>query len=282
MQLIDGAYVYELGAKLRSILSLGEEETTKLRVHYIVGPAADAVQGFIFNSVYAHHARTVHSSANALLDLLDKMRIDFNKIETFDEKVSEWQIKAMKDKFSSFEAVLLAELQSFPLYLVLPKGGFDVACLTNSAHSLFPSSLENKCPEALDDVRMGSKCMAFELWTAMAFHFHRANEAVLRRYYASVIGGNKKPKHLTMGTMVSSMNGHNVGDLNIRAALQNIITFHRNPIAHPDHSIVDSDDALSLYAAVRACMGYMLDALPTTSSLAAIMSGDAPPSVSAP
>jgi hypothetical protein len=263
MQRIDGAYVYELGAKLRPILSLREEEGTKrIHIHYVIGPAIEAIQVFLFNSVFIYHARTVHSSATALLDALLSMDIDFGNYTTFDEAVSEWSVQTLKEKFKSFEAILLAELQSFPLYLVFSKGGFDVVSLTDARLSLFPSSLSGKCHEAVDDILMGARSMAFELWTAMGFHFHRANEAVLRRYYESVIGNEKRPKHLTMGTMVSSMEQHDVGDSNIRAALKNITNFHRNPIAHPDHKIADGDEALSLYAAIRACMGYMLDKLP--------------------
>ena len=187
--------------------------------------------------------------------------VDFTDVDTFSDPVSEWTIKGLKERFRAFEAVLLAELQGFPLYLVHQKGGFDLACLTERPMSLFPSSLPQKCPEAVNDVEMGAKGMAFELWTAMAFHFHRANEAILRRYYSDVIWAAKRPKVLTMGTMVSSMNDNGVGDPNIRAALGNIINFHRNPIAHPDHHIESSDEAISLYAAVRACMGYMLDKL---------------------
>lgn len=263
MQRIDGAYVYELGAKLRPILNLKEEDTKKIRIHFVIGPATEAIQGFMFNSVFVSHARTVHASGRALLGALEDLSIDFDDIDDFESEVTDWSISGLKEKFRAFEAVLLAELQSFPLYLVFSKGGFDVVSLTDAGLTLFPSSLRAKCPEAVDDILMGARSMAFELWTAMGFHFHRANEAVLRRYYASVIGSKNQPKNLTMGTMNSSMEQNGVGDSNIRAAIKNIIEFHRNPIAHPDHRIADADEALSLYAAVRACMGYMLDKLPT-------------------
>ena len=173
-----------------------------------------------------------------------------------------WKISALKNAFRKFEAVLLAELQTFALYHVAPKGGLDTLCLTDRGETLFPSSLAQKAPEAVTDIVTGARCMAFGLWTAMGFHFHRANEAVLRRYYASVIGPAKQPKYLTIGTMVSSMSQHCVGDANIRAALDNIRVFHRNPIAHPDQNIETEEDALSLYAAIRAAVGYMLEKLP--------------------
>lgn len=278
MQRVDAAYVYELGAKLRSITSLKEESTNRSQIHYVVGPAIEAIESFL-GSIFVPHVRAAHASARALLSALNEIKIDFSDFNTFGLEVPVWDITDVRDKFRAFEAILLAELQGFPLYLVFGKGGFDVICLTDTAVSLFPSSLVGKCPEAIDDVQMGARCMAFELWTAMGFHFHRANEAILRRYYSLVIGDRNKPKMLTMGTMVSSMNQHQVGDANIRAALQNIIVFHRNPIAHPDHRIVDADEALSLYAAIRACMGYMLNHLPQGKSDA--VAAMAPPLITA-
>ena len=94
----------------------------------------------------------------------------------------------------------------------------------------------------------------------------------------------RRSKNLTMGTMVSSMEQHDVGDPNIRAALKNITTFHRNPVAHPGHKIEDGDEALSLYAAIRACMGYMLDKLPLVApaNLAAIPAATAAPLIQGP
>lgn len=62
--------------------------------------------------------------------------------------------------------------------------------------------------------------------------------------------------------MITSMEQNQVGDMNIRSALDNIREFHRNPIAHPDQSLESDEQALSLYAAIRAAMGYMLDKLP--------------------
>lgn len=169
-----------------------------------------------------------------------------------------------------------AELQTLALYYVSPKGGFDNRHLIDNGLGIFPANLSIKCPESIQDVLKGSRCIAFELWTAMAFHFHRANEAVLRRYYEDVIGTAKRPKHLTMGTMLSSMEQQGVGDINIRAALKNITVFHRNPIAHPDHHIESGDDALSLYAAIRAAMGYMLDKLPDAASTTTVISSPVP------
>ena len=45
-------------------------------------------------------------------------------------------------------------------------------------------------------------------------------------------------------------------------ALENIKEFHRNPIAHPGEQINSAEECLELVAALRAAMGYMLEALP--------------------
>ncbi len=262
---VDGAYIYELGAKLRPILSLKEEQAKRIEIYHIVGPAHDAINEFLYQSVFAQHARTAHASAKALLEALSSVKINLRDMQSVEEIVMPWDISGIQTKFRAFDAVLSAELQNYPLYLVFSKGGFDISCLTDAGLTLFPSSLSLKCPEATEDVLMGARCMAFELWTAMGFHFHRANEAVLRRYFDSVIGDARRPNILTMGTMVSTMEKANLGHADIRAALKNIISFHRNPIAHPDHSIPNDDEAISLYSAIRACMGYMLDTLPPVS-----------------
>lgn len=265
MQRVDGAYLFDFGAHMRTLAEMEERDCTRVDIYGPMTNAYDALAGVVFHSIFKEGWRVIHTSANALLAEIDAHKCDINDFESFRIPVYAYQISSIKTKYRELEAVMRAELQALALYYVSPKGGFDAKYLAESGQQLFPGSLIGKCPEAGDDIVMGARCLAFELWTAMAFHFHRANEAVLRRYYESVIGNAKKPKYLTMGTMTSSMEQHDVGDINIRAALNNIRVFHRNPISHPDQHIGSSDEALGLYAAIRACMGYMLDKLPVVS-----------------
>jgi hypothetical protein len=260
---IDGAYLYEFGSSMRALSDMEEKDGNRFDVFFTLSPAYDSLNGMVYQSVFREGWKVVHSSARDLLNEIKKSLAELGDADSFQMPVTSWEIKAIKTKFLNLESVMKAELQTLALYYVLPKGGFDNRNLVDDGLQLFPISLSMKSPEAQQDVIKGARCFAFELWTAMGFHFHRANEAVLRRYYDSVIGDAKRPKHLTMGTMLSSMEQNNVGDVNIRAALKNITVFHRNPIAHPDHHIESGDDALSLYAAIRAAMGYMLDKLPT-------------------
>ncbi|CDO34012.1 hypothetical protein SPHV1_100046 [Novosphingobium sp. KN65.2] len=50
-----------------------------------------------------------------------------------------------------------------------------------------------------------------------------------------------------------------VGDPKVIEVLKGLKDLHRNPLMHPDDSIESEDEALSLYAAIRAAIGYMLD-----------------------
>lgn len=265
MQRVDGAYLYDFGANMRLLDSIEDKDCERANIYHQLNSAYDALKSIVFQSIFSQNWRVVYNSAHSLLQEIEPHLIDFNDFDTFKIPVYEYQIAGIKTKHRELEAIMRAELQALALFYVSPKGGFDSKYLTESGAHLFPNSLGGKCPEASEDIVMGARCMAFELWTAMGFHFHRANEAVLRRYYDSVIGLAKRSKVLTMGTMVSSMEQHEVGDTSIRAALKNIINFHRNPIAHPEHHIATGDEALSLYAAIRACMGYMLDRLPEVS-----------------
>lgn len=259
---VDGAYLYDFGNIMAGLSQMEDKNGTRLDFYFPLNFAHDALKKMVFGSVFQDGWRVVYTSANDLLSEIAKHLVDFSDSGSFKLPVSEWDVKSIKNRFATFESIMKAELQNLDLYYVSPKGGFDNRELIQDGLKLFPGSIKTKSPEAIADVQKGARCMAFELWTAMGFHFHRANEAVLRRYYASVIGDKTRPKILTMGTMLSSMEQHSVGDVNIKAALKNITVFHRNPIAHPDHHIESGDDALSLYASIRAAMGYMLDKLP--------------------
>lgn len=272
MQRIDGAYLYELGAVIRPVRNLAEQDTSTIDLFVALVSVRREIGEFIHSSVFSGSLKTVLHSANALLEAIDKLVPEPTADTDWSAVVSGWSIGDLKAVFRTFEAVLLAELQTFALYHVAPKGGLDTACLTDRGEALFPADLIRKVQEAVADVVVGARCMAFGLWTAMGFHFHRANEAVLRQYYASVIGSAKQPKYLTLGTMIKSMRDNQVGDVNILAALDNIREFHRNPIAHPDHALETEEEALSLYAAIRAATGYMLGKLPLVPPLSTIPS----------
>lgn len=274
MQRIDAGYVYELGDTVRCLRQFRLKQ--EIQAFEIWGPlnkARQKVNEFLTNSVFMYGLRTVRPSAQTFLAALDALlgRMINENMGT----LNALDVAPVMEAFDRFEPVLASELSSLTTYLVQPKGAYDVAVLVDSGELMFPQSLLYKAPEVIHDIQQGSKSLAFELWTAAAFHFHRANESVLRRYFDQVAGKEKRPKTVTMGTLLAKLKELGVGHPNIIAALDNLKEFHRNPISHPGANINSVDECLDLVAAVRASMGYMLDKLP----LAPAHSGFVPPAL---
>ena len=265
MQKIDAGYLYELGATVRPIRSLGFGDLNFPWLAWSVMVAArDAVRTFTDMSIYAGGLRTSKMYGDRLAEELQNLitRIESNEWNQQTETFQPRDLLPIAQAFASFEPIMIAEMQASSIFYVPPRGAFDNAHLIDSGERLFPESLLAKAPETSDDIKQGARCIAFDLPTAAGFHFHRANEAVLRRYYQSVSGTHPYPEVATMGTLTGEMKKHHFGDKHVIAALDNIKEFHRNPLMHPEHTLANVDEAISLYCAIRAAMGYMLESLP--------------------
>lgn len=260
----DAAYLFELGSAVRPLADYRYGSHAYYEIHYPLTIARDAIDQFINNSVFTSSLRNLHVSANALLAQINTLIHLIENDQSGSEQLTAYDTLEFTRAYNAFEPILVSELQSSSTYLVSPKGGFDNRYLIDFGEVLFPESLANKVPDAMRDVRSGARSLAFELWTASAFHFHRANEAVLRAYFGSLVEEKDWPKTRTMGTMLAKMDKLEVGDANIIAALRNIVNFHRNPIIHPGDEIENEEDAISLYSAIRAAIGYMLPELPAS------------------
>jgi hypothetical protein len=259
MQRVDAGYLYDLGDAVRCLRSFRMRDVAAYEIWQPLVDCRQKLADFLNNSVYSASVRgVVHAHANAFLAAIDAL-VD-HILTDRPETVSPSRQLAMQQAYERFEPVFNAELSNQVLYLVKPKGVYDVIALVEQGSQLFPPSIHLKAPEAARDIEEGAKAMAFELWSASAFHFHRANEAVLRRYFDLHV--DKRPSPCTMGTMLRNMEQRSAGDEQVIVALKNIAKFHRNPNSHPGDFVDDSEQAFSLVAAIRASMGYMLTLLP--------------------
>jgi hypothetical protein len=256
---VDGAYLYELGESLTAIKRLKAEDMTRVDLMLEWANARDKLTEFVFNSIFNSGLRTLLHPANIFLRKLSALAPDFDPGIDYGMTIYGWQIASIQRDFSKFEAVLLAALQSADLYYVMPKGAFDTQALTEGGAALFPADLKIKAPDAIADVAAAARCIAFELPTAAAFHLLRATEAVLRHYFDEKAGADNRPKSRNMGDLINTLSQKNLGDGRVLAVLKGIKDLHRNPLMHPDASLNSVDEAISLYAAVRAAIGYMLD-----------------------
>jgi hypothetical protein len=85
---------------------------------------------------------------------------------------------------------------------------------------------------------------------------------VLKAYWAANAGELPLPENATMGRIVSELESKGIGDEAIRSSLRDIIRLHRNPTIHPEQSLRDVEEAINLYGAIRAVIGFMLHTIP--------------------
>jgi hypothetical protein len=260
MQRVDGGYLYDVGQQLQPL----KELTAETVFPEVFGPlivAEQALDQLLHNSIY----KLRHSLASGEKLLVWIRHLKAKAIETPDfsnDKPVAGDISSLKWWLSSFETNLSSELGLVPSYLVAPKGGYDTDTLIGNGQALFQESLPFKVPEAVADINQATRCIAFEVPTAAGFHIHRANEAVLRRYFNSIRGEVKPPEIESMGTYLAVMRDNKIGDSRVLAALKDIKDLHRNPLAHPDHSLESVEEAIDLLGAIRAVIGYMLKEIP--------------------
>jgi hypothetical protein len=119
----------------------------------------------------------------------------------------------------------------------------------------------------LPDLEQATRCIAFELFTAAGFHLHRANEAVLRRYWDAVTNGATRPASRNMRDYLNELNKLKAGDAKVKATLKDLKDLHRNPLIHPEQTLENVDDAIALMNGVHTAVPNMLKQMPTIATV---------------
>ena len=272
MQRVNGNYLYEVGSQIHPLSDWKGGQTTLADAHIPVLVAEGALEPLITRTVFQLKA-SVQTGAQ-LLEHLRKIRVlaDDADGDDYSKPLGVYEVYQVQNALKAFEAVLAAELALIPLFVVSPKGGFDMMDLCDNGHLCFPEDLVTKVPDAIDDAQQAMRCLAFELPTAAGFHLHRVNEAVLRAYFDAVTHGGKRPKSRSMGDFLKTLDTQGVGSPKVKAALTQLKDLHRNPLMHPEDRLETADEAINLYGAVRSVVGEMLKEVPA-SNLSSILSG---------
>lgn len=264
MQRIDGNYLYVVGSQIHplsgfSAFTVSGSATTFDEALYPLIVAERALEPLLLRSVF--RLRTSFQAGQALLKIIRDLRA---KIEAAPDKKAEMDygdIFGMQSAVSAFEAVLGAELGQLPLYVVTQKAGFDTATLIESGALCFPIDVLTKAEDAVPDLEQATRCIAYELPTAAGFHLHRANEAILHKYWDAVTHKAKRPASRNMGDYLNEMNQKNVGDAKVKSALKDLKDLHRNPLIHPEDSL-NMDEAIALMNGIYTVMVHMLKEIP--------------------
>jgi len=229
-----------------------------------------ALEALLQGSVFAPTLRSSRPLAAELLRLMHEFtNADVGKLTG---NVLRNEIWAIRDAYGQFKTAFLAELGTFPAYFVTQKGDRDTLTLLDQPLRMFPDDLAAKVPEAKYDIAEAGKALCFEVATACGYHVFRATEAVLRRYYSHVTNGRAHPKVRNIMVYVNAMRQTKVGDERILAAIAQLSTLHRNPLAHPEVAL-SLDEAISLLGMARSVVTAMLMVLPVLPQT----TGGAPP-----
>ncbi len=259
MQNIDLAYLVNIGARIRTLLQL-DSKSAPTSQWATITVSREAIEELVFRSVYSSYFNgPLQASATKLLSELDvKLNKAWPENENAGSQLNEFETGQIIARFNRFEAVLESELQGIGGYLVTKKSGFEITSMVANGTVFFPKGIAEAIPEAVDDLNQAMRCIAFELPTAAGFHLHRANEAVLRRYWDTASAGQDRPKKANMGVYLAALKKEGFGKQPTLDQLKSLKDFHRNPLMHPEQSLETVDDAVDLMAAIRCSIGYML------------------------
>lgn len=263
---IDGFYLYQLGYNIHGIQHIRIFPQEDEQVH-----TCTQCLPFLFTAVFAldelmnrsiYRMRNISNTATSLRESINDA-IDHCRRGGSDVKHPSVDIiLRVQERHREFEAVLKAELGNANLYMVSQKAAFDTATLVEAGYLSFPSALSTKVPNALFDISEATKCIAFELPTAAAFHLHRANEIVVGAYWDAVSDGRGRPKSQTLGSYIKALEEEAFEDQYVVSALKDIKNLHRNPTIHADTNLHENEESIDLHGAIRAAIGAMLKAIP--------------------
>lgn len=250
---VNGMLLYELGRCLEHIDSISKNSTYReIRRDCLIG--IGGVKGFVFDGEFAGMFDRCRKPAQELIDILK--RISDTSEKDRDKVINPAIYADLRNKLQAFSLLLDVEVEDGSLFLAMQKGNYKVKPLLNEGEVMFDPGLEHICPHAIPDVREGMKCLLFERYTAAAFHFHRANEAVVK-VYARTKGITLSRERRTLGNYAEALSKKGVHKI-ITTELKRIAADLRNPLIHDDVIITDFIEMDESYKDLSSIMYKMI------------------------
>jgi hypothetical protein len=200
-----------------------------------------------------HHATILHSAVSYMLT------------EWLNEPLSEERAIIIKSVFDMLEPTLSSELAKLHTYCIPSVGIFSTDVLLNQPETIFSESANLIPDETLIEIREVGKCLAFSLPTAAGFHLMRAVESMLRHYFEVLSKGASRPAHGAMGIYLETILQLPGIDKELHAALKQIKTLCRDPIAHLE-VVLTGPEAISLLGVVQRAISRTLTLIKSTVS----------------
>jgi len=206
-----------------------------------------------------------NQDAIEILDEFEDTVKEYSLVVT--QKASKTQLSEIKKKLQNLDdlkgkipANLLSELHNFckkidvtldselrlrRAYILTPKR-LGLENLQKNISQLFAENIfNNLSDQAQKDFSEAGKCLAFERYTASAFHILRGTEDALRNYYLNKVKKNRV-KPLLWDKIVKDLCTKKNIPKGLLAVLDSIREDFRNPTAHPE-KFYGEDEVQSLF-----------------------------------
>ena len=157
-----------------------------------------------------------------------------------------------------FETTLLTELRDLEVYFVSPVGIYSTTALLTNAVAMFGDDAALLPKETAIEFNEAGKCLAFSLYTAAGFHLLRAVESAVRVYYDVLSNGAARPTRGSMGVYLDELVKLTGVDTDLESVLRQIKRLHRDPIAHPQ-AVLSQTEATSLIGIAHSAISRIIE-----------------------
>jgi hypothetical protein len=159
----------------------------------------------------------------------------------------------------SFQAVFYTEFSQSNIFYVSQKRAYDMTVLINQGQNVLSRDTINLLgaskDDVINDIREATKCLAFDIPTAVGFHLYRAMEAIIVKDYFTILHIPPQ-KNKNLGNYIKLLGDKGI-DVKITAMLMHIKDHYRNPISHPEE-FWDSDKAENAFGHATSIINVMV------------------------
>jgi hypothetical protein len=161
-----------------------------------------------------------------------------------------------RTKLDEFDTTLGVDLDALSLYYVPPRLAYATDKLIDEGLAIFPESVHVALPkEARADIKEATRCLAFGLPTAVAFHILRAAESVMLAYFDVL--SLTLPNERSWAAYIRALNTRQDLPDGLTSRLGDLRKYERNELMHPAKFLKD-DEAYDLFDYVKSAMLVIL------------------------
>ena len=254
MQKINVAGLYYIGQTLHPLIELKQDLTYEeaWSALYDAKLGLDTVEAFN-KGLNLSYSRSTYTQLKESVDkALANHKANPNDVLTSADYY------ALTIRTARFESVFAAEFEGIDTYAVAQIMAYNTRTLIEKGEEVIHETLRGHLPvKARKDLREATRCLAFQLHTAVGFHILRAVEATILEYFNLLsLTTPTKGSERNLGNYIKVLRDAGVED-RILLPLDQIRALHRNELMHPDRSL-DGEESSSLFEVSKAALTAML------------------------